>query len=76
MKINNENEKYTLQFIVHTNILHIKSSRNHVMKNNVNITYQAMGRQKIKTHHHTINVRLTVHEMIIYETIHIPTRGE
>ena len=47
MKINNENEKYTLHFIFHTNILHIKSSRIPVMENNVNITYQVMGRQHI-----------------------------
>ena len=48
MKINNENENYTLHFIFHTNILHIKSSRIPVMKNNnVNITCQVMGRQKI-----------------------------
>ena len=49
MKINNEKEKYTLHFIFHTNILgvHIKSSKIPVMENNVNITYQVMGRQKI-----------------------------
>ena len=47
MKINNENENYTLHLIFHTNILHIKSSRIPVMENNVNITYQVMGRQKI-----------------------------
>ena len=47
MKINNENENYTLHFIIHTNILHIKSSRIPVMENNVNITYQVMGRQQI-----------------------------
>ena len=47
MKINNENEKYILHFIFHTNILHIKSSRIHVMEQNVNITYQVMGRQQI-----------------------------
>ena len=47
MKINNENEKYKLHFIFHTNILHIKSSRIPVMKNDVNITYQVMGRQQI-----------------------------
>ena len=46
MKINNENEKYILHFIFHTNISHIKSSRIPVMKN-VNITYQVMGRQHI-----------------------------
>ena len=32
MKINNENEKYTLYFLFHTNILHIKFSWIHVMK--------------------------------------------
>ena len=47
MEINNENEKYTLHFIFHTNILHIKSSRISEMKNDVNITYQVMGRQQI-----------------------------
>ena len=47
MKIYNENEKYTLHFIFHTNILHIKSSRIPVMKNDVTITYQVMGRQQI-----------------------------
>ena len=47
MEINNENETYTIHFIVHTNILHIKSSRIPVMENNVNITYQVMGRQHI-----------------------------
>ena len=47
MKINNENEKYILHFIFHTSILHIKSSRIPVMENNVNITYQVMGRQHI-----------------------------
>ena len=47
MKINNKNEKYTLHFIFNTNILHIKSSRIPVMENDVNITYQVMGRQQI-----------------------------
>ena len=47
MKINNENEKYTIHFIFHTIILHIKSSRIAVMENNVNITYQVMERQQI-----------------------------
>ena len=48
MKINNENENYTLHFIFHTNILHIKSSRIPIIQN-VNITYQVkvMGRQNI-----------------------------
>ena len=46
MKINNENEKYILHFIFHTNILHVKSSRIPVMEN-VNITYQVTGRQQI-----------------------------
>ena len=45
MKIQNENEKYILHFIFHANILHIKFSWIHVMKN-VNITYQLMGRQE------------------------------
>ena len=39
MKINNENEKYTLYFIYHTNILHIKSSRIAAMENDVNIKH-------------------------------------
>ena len=47
MEINNENENYTLHFIFHTKILHIKSSRIPVMENNVYITYQVMGRQQI-----------------------------
>ena len=47
MKINNENEKYILHFILHTNILRTKSSRIPVMENNVNITYQVMGIQQI-----------------------------
>ena len=47
MKINNENEKYASNFIFHTKYLHIKSSNFPVMKNDVNITYQAMGRQQI-----------------------------
>ena len=47
MKISNENEKYILHFIFHTNILHIKSSRIPIMEIKVNITYQVMGRQQI-----------------------------
>ena len=47
MKINNENENYILHFIFYTKSLHIKSSRIPVMENNVNITYQVMGRQHI-----------------------------
>ena len=47
MKINNENEKNIYNFIFHTNILHIKSSRIPVMENDVRITYQVMGRQQI-----------------------------
>ena len=47
MEINNENEKYILHFIFHTKILHIESSRIPVMENDVNITYQVMGRQQI-----------------------------
>ena len=47
MEINNQKEKYALHFIFQTNILHIKSSRIPVMENDVNITYQFMGRQKI-----------------------------
>ena len=45
MKINNENEKYTLHFIFHTNILHIKLSWIHVMKN-IKMTYQLVKRQE------------------------------
>ena len=45
MEINNENETYTTHFIFHKNILHIKSSRIPVMKNDVTIIYQGMGRQ-------------------------------
>ena len=50
MEINNENENYILgvHFIFHTNILHIEFLWIHVMKNNVNITYQVMC-----TKHHT-----------------------
>ena len=47
MKLNNENETYTIHFMFHTNSLHNKSSRIPVMENNVNITYQLMVRQKI-----------------------------
>ena len=47
MKINNGNEIYILHFIFHTKYLHVKSSRIPVMENNVNITYQVMGRQQI-----------------------------
>ena len=44
IKINNENEKYILHFIFHTNIVHIKSSRIPVMIN-IKITYQLVRRQ-------------------------------
>ena len=47
MKTNNENETYTIHFIFHTSILHIKSSIIPVTENDVNITYQVMGRQQI-----------------------------
>ena len=47
MELYNENEIYTLHFIFHTNILQIKSSMIPVMENDVNITYQVMGRQQI-----------------------------
>ena len=47
MKINNENEIYILHFMFSYKYLHIKSSRIPEMKNNVNITYQAMGKQHI-----------------------------
>ena len=46
MKINNENEIYILNFIFHTNILHIKSSRIPVMDNKNNNMYQVMGRKE------------------------------
>ena len=45
MEIYNENEKYALHFIFQTNILHIKSSSIPLVENNVNITYQFLGRQ-------------------------------
>ena len=45
MKINNENEKYTLLFIFHTNIPHIKFLWIYVMKN-IKITYQLVRRQE------------------------------
>ena len=45
MKINNENEKYILHFIFHTNILDIKFSCIHVMTN-IKITYQLVMRQE------------------------------
>ena len=45
MKINNENEKYTLHFIFHTNILHIKFKWINVMKN-IKLTYQLVSRQE------------------------------
>ena len=47
MQTNNKNETNTIHFIFHTNNLQIKSSRIPVMENNVNITYQVMGRQQI-----------------------------
>ena len=68
MKINNENENYTLHFIFHTNILHIKSSRIPVMENDVNIAYQVMGRQQI-----TQNMRIYQKE---YIQVHIDCRIE
>ena len=68
MKINNENENYTSHFIFHTNILHIKSSRIPVMENDVNITYQVMGRQQI-----TQNMRIYQKE---YIQVHIDCRIE
>ena len=55
MKINNEKEKYTLHFIYHKNILHIKSSWIPVMDNNVNITYQVMGRQQVTQNNIYVN---------------------
>ena len=36
IKINNENENYTLHFIFHTKILHIKSLRIPIIKNKKN----------------------------------------
>ena len=46
MEINNENEKYALHFIFHTNILHIQFSWIHVMKKIIKITYQLARRQE------------------------------
>ena len=46
MKTNNENETYTIHFMFHTNILHIKFSSIQVIKN-IKIAYQVMGRQQI-----------------------------
>ena len=43
------------------NILHIKSSRIPVMENDVNITYQVMGRQQI-----TLNMIHDYHQEKIY----------
>ena len=48
MKINNENEKYTLHFIFHTKYLHIKSSRIPVIKKRIKRTYQLMRRKETK----------------------------
>ena len=45
MEINNENEIYTSHFMFHTNILHIKFSWIHVVKN-IKITYQLVRRQE------------------------------
>ena len=45
MKINNENEKYTLHLIFHTNILHIKFSWIHVIKK-YQRTYHLVRRQE------------------------------
>ena len=47
MKTNNENETYTIHFIFHTNILHIKFPWIHVIKEYQNNIYQVMGRQLI-----------------------------
>ena len=44
MEINNENEIYTLHFIFHTNLLHIKFSWIHVIKH-IKITFQLVRRQ-------------------------------
>ena len=51
------------------------------MKNDVNITYQVMGRQQITQNmihnYSSRKIYLNIYlEMIIYETIQIPTRGE
>ena len=45
-QINNENEKYALHFIFHTNILHIKFSWIHVKNIYIKITYQLVRRQE------------------------------
>ena len=47
MEINNENEKYTIHFIFHIKILHIKFLWIHVM-NNIKITYQLVRKQETK----------------------------
>ena len=53
MKINNENENYTLHFIFHTNILHIKSSRIPVMKKKqCQHNMSSYGETKDHTKHH------------------------
>ena len=74
-------------------IFHISNHKDPCNENNVNITYQVMGRQQITQSiiHENLsrkiyssiyliismnNVRETEYEIIIYETIHIPTRGE
>ena len=64
MKINNENEKYTLHFIFHTNILHIKFTWIHVMEN-IKISYKVMGRQQI-----TQNIIHENSSRKIYSSIH------
>ena len=46
MKINNENEKYILRFIFHTNISHIKSSRIPVMKTMSTLNIKLWGDNK------------------------------
>ena len=60
MKINNEKGKYTLHFIFHINVLHIKSSRIPVMEINVNITYQVLGYNRT----HKTYIRISKEEYI------------
>ena len=47
MKINNENENYILHFIFSYKYFTYQIIKNPCNENNVNITYQVMGRQQI-----------------------------
>ena len=48
MKTNNENETYTIHFMFSYKNSIYQIIKVPVMENNVNITYQVMGRQQIK----------------------------